>query len=265
MKTKHKPRNVLITGGSSGIGYATVKTFSYNGDRVWFTYLHGENRANELINSLKSEVAYTPKAIKFDQSSSDSLASLIKILPKQIDIIINNAALGSKTVELAGDYEWSQQDQLLMQTNCLGPLWLSKYYIPGMLKRKYGKILMLSSVGGGITAFPGFRDTDGMSKAALAFITKKWAAELIHSEVEVFCVCPGAVDTPMFRQSTLNKLSSQELEKFISRLPKGRLIKPEEISELLWWLTLPAAIIMHGAVIDASMGLGVHPGCISNR
>lgn len=258
-----KSRNILITGGSSGIGAAAVRTFASRGDQVWFTYHSGKGRALELIDSLSPNVPIPPKALPFDQSSWDSLLQLIESLSAEIDILVNNAALGTKTVELAGIEERYHQDELFTQVNCLGPLWLTKQLLPGMLKRGYGKILMLSSVGGGIAAFPGFRDTDGMTKAAIAFLTRQWAAELIYDPVEVFCVCPGAVDTPMFRKSTLDHLSSASADKLIARLPKGRLIRPNEISEILWWLTTEAAIIMHGAVIDASMGLGVHPGCIT--
>ncbi|MGO4744484.1 SDR family oxidoreductase [Serratia quinivorans] len=256
-------RTVLITGGSSGIGAAAVRTFALRGDRVWFTYHQGEQRALELIDSLAPNVAIAPRAVPFDQSRWESLQQLMGLLPPQIDILINNAALGTKTVELAGIEERHRQDELFTQVNCLGPLWLTKELLPGMLQRGYGKILMLSSVDGGIAAFPGFRDTDGMSKAAIAFLTRQWAAELSHAPVEVFCVCPGAVDTPMFRQSTLDSLSPASANELIARLPRGRLIRPDEVAEVLWWLTTPAAVIMHGAVIDASMGLGVHPGCVT--
>ncbi|WP_057457623.1 SDR family NAD(P)-dependent oxidoreductase [Pseudomonas syringae] len=258
-----KSRNILITGGSSGIGAAAVRTFASRGDQVWFTYHRGKKRAHELINALRRNALIPPNALPFDQSSWDSLQQLIGALPAEIDILVNNAALGTKTVELAGLEERHLQDELFTQVNCLGPLWLTKQLLPGMLKRGYGKIIMLSSVDGGIAAFPGFRDTDGMTKAAIAFLTRQWAAELIHDPVEIFCVCPGAVDTPMFRQSTLDPLSPASADELIARLPKGRLIRPDEISEILWWLTTEAAIALHGAVIDASMGLGVHPGCIT--
>jgi NAD(P)-dependent dehydrogenase (short-subunit alcohol dehydrogenase family) len=256
-------RNVLITGGSSGIGAAAVRTFASHGDRVWFTYHRGEDRALEIINSLPRNTLITPNALPFDQGSWGSVKQLVDSLPAEIDILVNNAALGTKTIEQVGINERHLQDALFTQVNCLGPLWLTQRLLPGMLKRGYGKILMLSSVDGGIAAFPGFRDTDGMTKAAIAFLTRQWAAELIHDPVEVFCVCPGAVDTPMFRQSTLAPLSSAAADELIDRLPKRRLIRPEEIAEVLWWLTTEAATVMHGAVIDASMGLGVHPGCIT--
>ncbi|NUU64787.1 SDR family oxidoreductase [Enterobacteriaceae bacterium BIT-l23] len=256
-------RTVLITGGSSGIGAAAVRHFASKGDKVWFTYHQGKQRALELIDSLVPTSPEPPRAVSFDQSSWDSLQQLIKALPSEIDILVNNAALGTRTVELTGIEEKHRQDELFTQVNCLGPLWLTRQLLPGMLQRGYGKILMLSSVGGGITAFPGFRDTDGMTKAAIAFLTRKWAAELSHNPVDVFCVCPGAVDTPMFRQSTLDPLSPESANELVARLPGGRLIHPNEIAEVLWWLTTPAASILHGAVIDASMGLGVHPGCIA--
>ncbi|MBU9810411.1 SDR family oxidoreductase [Rahnella sp. C60] len=263
--TPGKSRNILITGGSSGIGAATVRAFASRGDQVWFTYHRGEDRALELINALSSLVSIPPQALPYDQGSWESLLQLVDAIPAEIDILVNNAALGTKTVELAGIEERHQQDALFTQVNCLGPLWLTRQFLPGMLKRGYGKILMLSSVDGGIAAFPGFRDTDGMTKAAIAFLTRQWAAELVHDPVEVFCVCPGAVDTPMFRQSTLDPLSSASADELIAQLPKGRLIRPDEIADILWWLTTDAAVIMHGAVIDASMGLGVHPGCITMR
>jgi NAD(P)-dependent dehydrogenase (short-subunit alcohol dehydrogenase family) len=256
-------RNVLITGGSSGIGAAAVRTFAFNGDRVWFTYHRGKDRALELINSLPRNTLITPDALPFDQGSWDSVQQLVDSLPAEIDILVNNAALGTKTIEQVGINERHLQDALFTQVNRLGPIWLTQRLLPGMLKRGYGKILMLSSVDGGIAAFPGFRDTDGMTKAAIAFLTRQWAAELIHDPVEVFCVCPGAVDTPMFRQSTLAPLSSAAADELIDRLPKRRLIRPKEIAEVLWWLTTEAATVLHGAVIDASMGLGVHPGCIT--
>jgi NAD(P)-dependent dehydrogenase (short-subunit alcohol dehydrogenase family) len=79
----------------------------------------------------------------------------------------------------------------------------------------------------------------------------------------VFAVCPGATDTEMFRQSTLNRLSEDERQAFLATLPKGRLIAPSEIAELVAFLAGPQSTVLHGAVIDASMGLGVRPGRIS--
>jgi NAD(P)-dependent dehydrogenase (short-subunit alcohol dehydrogenase family) len=131
-----------------------------------------------------------------------------------------------------------------------------------MLDRGSGKIILLSSVGGGITQFPGFNYADGMSKAAIAFLGRTLGADLAQSGVEVFTICPGATDTPMFNASTLDGLSNEARNQVISALPKLRLIDPREIAELGYFLTTDAGKVLHGAVLDASMGLGVNPGLL---
>ncbi len=251
-------KRCLITGGSSGIGRACVRTFAKAGYEVCFTYRSGKSAAESLINELSPNV----HAFAFDQGNWDSHQALLESLPGAIDILINNAALGSATVE---KYTPSShlQDQALMQVNATGTLWLTQALAPGMIKRGYGKIVFMSSVGGGISPYPGFRLADGMSKAAIAFLTKQLAAELANKAVDVFAICPGATDTAMFQASTLSKLTDVERTRFTASLPKGRLIEPQEIAELALFLCSDAGRILHGAVLDASLGLGVHPGSIT--
>ncbi|WP_280465037.1 SDR family oxidoreductase [Nocardia brasiliensis] len=253
---------MLVTGGSSGVGTATARLFAQRGDRVWFTYHSGRQRAESLVAALQD---VDVRAFAFDSGSQSSHQDLLDRLPGPVDVLVNNAAVGTKTVESQGTTTIQGQDECYVRVNLLGPLWLTRAVLPGMVERGYGKILMVSSVGGGIAAFPGFRDADGMTKAALAFLTRKLAAELTHHPVEVFCICPGALDTPMFQQSTLDPLPEDETANLVRRLPRGRLIQPTEIAELLWWLSTPAATVLHGAVIDASMGLGAHPGLLTGH
>jgi NAD(P)-dependent dehydrogenase (short-subunit alcohol dehydrogenase family) len=131
-----------------------------------------------------------------------------------------------------------------------------------MLERGSGKIILLSSVGGGVTQFPGFNYADGMSKAAIAFLGRTLGADLAQSGVDVFTICPGATNTPMFQASTLNHLNDEGQKNVIASLPKMRLIDPREIAELGYFLTTDAGRVLHGAVLDASMGLGVNPGLL---
>jgi NAD(P)-dependent dehydrogenase (short-subunit alcohol dehydrogenase family) len=101
-----------------------------------------------------------------------------------------------------------------------------------------------------------------MSKAAIAFLGRILAADLAQSDINVFTICPGATSTPMFEASTLAGLDSLSREKLIAALPKGRMIEAEEIATLAHFLTTDAARPLHGAVLDASMGLGVNPGLL---
>lgn len=256
-------RTVLVTGGSSGIGRATVERFARGGDQVWFTYRLGRERARELVGRLAAEGMDRVAALEFDQGNWESHLALLERVPEPVDVLINNAAVGSKTVEQYAPADERAQDLAMFRVNSIGPLWLAGQSLPGMLERGYGKIVNISSVGGGVAQYPGFRWADGMSKAAIAFFSRQLSAELVHAPVDVFAVCPGAVETSMFQASTLERLSGAERAEFVSRLPKGRLIQPKEIAELVWWLCGDDARVLHGAVIDASLGLGVHPGLLT--
>lgn len=172
-------------------------------------------------------------------------------------------------------------------------------------------VLFVGSVGGGSqSVFPGFRAADAMSKAAVAYACKYFAAQSRQQTnckvspapasapqqaardrpqhcdssaaaattksglngaagggVDFVCLCPGATLTDMFRASTLDKMEAKgpgELERFLNALPQGRLMLPEEVGEAVYWLcSSPAATMFHGAVIDASAGLAVRPGVLT--
>jgi NAD(P)-dependent dehydrogenase (short-subunit alcohol dehydrogenase family) len=251
---------VLITGGSTGIGRALVRRFALGGHRVWFTYRSNRAAAEDLVAELAGTQA---RAFEFDQGDWESHRRLHDQLPDPVDVLINNAAVGSKTVQryVAGSPE--QCDAAFLQVNSVGPLWLARAVLSSMLDRGHGKIVNVASVGGGVATFPDFHIADGMSKAALVYLTKHLAAELTHQPVDVFAVCPGAVRTPMLQASLLDGLADAELDDLVHRLPGRRLISPEEVAELIWWLCREEASLLHGAVLDASLGLGVHPGLLT--
>jgi NAD(P)-dependent dehydrogenase (short-subunit alcohol dehydrogenase family) len=251
-------RTVLITGGSSGIGAELVRVFAAGDYAVWFTYNRGKGRAEELASSLAD---HDVRALPLDLGDWESHRRLLHSLPGPVDILINNAGLGTKTVEQCAE-SVHDQDAALLHVNATGTLWLTQAILPQMRQRGFGKIVIVSSVGGGVTQFPGFRLADGMSKAALAHLGRQLAAELAHEPIDVFTVCPGAVDTPMFQQSTLDHLSEKDRKTLIDSLPDKRLIEPREIAELVMWLCSPAGRVLRGAVLDASLGLGVHRGLL---
>jgi NAD(P)-dependent dehydrogenase (short-subunit alcohol dehydrogenase family) len=255
-------RTILITGGSSGIGRACVARFAAGGDRVWFTYRTGRERAREIVTELGGDTGPEVEAFEFDQGDWASHEQLVNRLPGPVDVLVNNAAIGSRTVEHQVAGSDMERTAAFLRINAVGPLWLTQQVLPSMIERGYGKIINIASVGGGIAAFPGFHVADGMSKAALAYLTRHLAAELAHQPVDVFAVCPGAVQTPMLEASTLSGLSAPERRALEARLPGGRLLCPDEVAAVVWWLTGPEAALLHGAVIDASMGLGVHPGLL---
>ena len=251
-------KKVLVTGGTSGIGREFVDVFAKNGFEVWFTYVSEGEKPAEISGSYpKGSVT----GFKLDLADYASIESLASALPSTPDVLIHNAGLGSKTVEKVSTTPQGQAEALI-KVNAIGTLWLNNLLMPKMLERGSGKIILLSSVGGGVTQFPGFNYADGMSKAAIAFLGRTLGADLAQTGVDVFTICPGATNTPMFQASTLNHLSDEEQKNVIASLPKFRLIEPREIAELGYFLTTDAGKLLHGAVLDASMGLGVNPGLL---
>jgi len=255
----HVPRSVLVTGGSSGIGRAVVQRVAAEDFDVCFTYRSGEARARELVEALPGRRL---RALPFDQGDHESVEQLVRSLPAPPDVVIFNAALGSATVTGYASSA-AAQDEALLRVNATGVLWLAQRLVPAMRERGSGTLVFVSSVLGGVTTFPGFRLADGMSKAAVAFLAWQLAAELSHTGVDVYAICPGATETPMLEASTLSAMTPEQRRAFEQRLPKGRLVRPEEIAELALFLCRPEARVLHGAVLDASLGLGVHPGLVT--
>lgn len=252
-------RTTLITGGSSGIGRAMVREFARSGYTTWFTYYRGKDRAE----SLASERGIGDvRPFHLDLGDRQSHIQLMKDLPGPVDILINNAGLGSKTVEQVSR-DPHEQDRVLMMVNAVGALWLTRDVLPSMEDRGFGKIILVSSVGGGVTQFPGLHPSDGMSKAALAYLGKHLQARYAGQPIDFFTICPGATETPMFEASTLAHLDTRTRRAFIEALPGNRLIDPEEIGKLALWLCTEEARVLRGAVLDASLGLGVHPGIVT--
>jgi NAD(P)-dependent dehydrogenase (short-subunit alcohol dehydrogenase family) len=116
-----KKRTVLITGGSNGIGRATVERFARGGDRVWFTYRLGLDRARELVGQLAAEGIGQVDALEFDQGNWESHRALIEQLPEPVDVLINNAAVGSTTVKHYAPADEQAQDQAMFRVNSIGP------------------------------------------------------------------------------------------------------------------------------------------------
>lgn len=255
-------KKVLVTGGTQGVGLETVKLLLEQGYEVHITYRRSAGKAEDLMKENPGRVF----AYKLDQGNLEEIEKADFLTEHEWYGVIFNAALGSGTVK-----EYAQQgedplnaanDVAMMTVNAMGPLWIYKKIEPMLLAKKEEKtkLVFISSVGGGIACFPKFTLSDGMSKCAVAYLAKQLAAEHTHTLVDVFCISPGAIETPMFYSSTLKNMSPEERITFDAAQAKKRLIQPTEIAFWLGELLRDESTIMHGANIDATMGLGVRPG-----
>ena len=256
-------RIALVTGGTGAIGRATVERLAAYGATVALTFVEGvEDPAAVLAGFGGLAVTVHPLDLRNAGSIRRCIAD-VAAAHGRIDVLVNNAAVGSATVTAWSD-DLETQDSLMLAINADGTLKMCQQFL-ALSGGQGRKLINISSVGGGITAFPGFRLSDGMSKAAVAFLTRQLAAEAVHTDVDVFAICPGATNTAMFQASTLAKLGPKERAAFLAGLPKARLIEPQEIAAIVHFLAGPASQVLHGAVIDASMGLGVRPGLMSEQ
>ncbi len=262
-------RVAFVTGGMGGIGRACVGALRAHGAHVAFTYAEG----HEQDTAVSALVAADPEHLSahaLDLRSADSINRCLGHAIDRwgrIDILVNNAAVGSATVAGYADGA-PEQDSVMLTINADGTLKMCQAFLATLgesADAQPRKIINISSVGGGIQTFPGFRLSDGMSKAAVAFLTRQLAAELTDTRVDVFAICPGATNTAMFQASTLNSMTPTERDAFTKSLPKHRLIEPAEIANIIVFLASGYSTPLHGAVIDASMGLGVRPGLITER
>jgi NAD(P)-dependent dehydrogenase (short-subunit alcohol dehydrogenase family) len=268
-QTSIQGKVAFVTGGLGGIGRACVQALMVHGARVAFTYAQGQEPETVALEIVAEHPEFL-LAHALDLRHNDSIQRcLSQALERwgQIDILLNNAAVGSATASAYADGP-AEQDSIMFAINADGTLKVCQAFLH--LTREHAfdharKIINISSVGGGIQTFPGFLISDGMSKAAVAFMARQLAAELTHSNIDVFAICPGATNTGMFQTSTLNPMTLEQRAEFIQSMPKGRLIEPEEIANIVVFLASGYSTPLHGAVIDASMGLGVRPGLISER
>ncbi len=260
-----RDRVALVTGGLGGIGRACVEALLAHGAKVAFTYVAGaEDAAQALIAQSPDRLSAHVLDLRFAESIQTCIHE-VGAHWDRIDILVNNAAVGSATVAAFAD-QAGAQDSVMLAINADGALKLCQAFL-GAMRGRIGslplKIINFSSVGGGIAVFPGFRLSDGMSKAAVAFMTRQLAAELTGAMIDVFAICPGATNTPMFQASTLDGMNAAEQAAFTAHLPKQRLIAPEEIANIVVFLASGYSTPLHGAVLDASMGLGVRPGLMT--
>lgn len=234
-------RTVLITGASGGIGAATARAFSRAGWRVVLHYCKNEAAAEALARELPDAVAF-----RADLRDREQVRALAEAFP-ETDVLINNAA-----TDLFALFDLVPEEQAreLYEVNLLAPLTLSRMLLKGMLSRKRGCILNVSSV---------FGETGGscevdysVSKAALLGFTRALAKEVGPAGVRVNCVCPGVIRTRMN-----DRLTADEAEELAELIPLERFGTPEEVASALLFLASDEASYITGAVLDVNGGTSV--------
>jgi len=237
---------VLLTGGSSGIGAATVRSLWEAGASVFFTYLTHEERAAKLEEELGGRVAFA----QCDVGKHDDLPALVDECVARfgkLDVLVNNAATGAASTFSSRDYGgWVRGWQRTFDVNVFGAANLAWLAIRHMRKRGGGKIINVASRAahrGELTA------SYGSSKAALVNLTKSIARSCARDGITAIAVAPGWIATETNAADLAAKKEQLEAE-----IPLGRVGTVEDVARVITFLASPFADYTNGATVDINGG-----------
>lgn len=231
----------LVTGSGSGIGRTTAQFYAREGAKVVVSDvdMNGGKETVEMIRSDGGEAIF----IEADVSRPEDCESLVQSTVDEfgrLDIACNNAGIGGEQNPTA-DYSiegW----QKLISINLSGVFYCMKYEIPAMLETGAGSIVNIASILGkvGFAGSPAYVT----SKHGVVGLTQNAAVEYGQSGIRVNAIGPGFIHTPMISDLAEDKETN---EKLVALHPIGRLGKPEEVAELVIWLSSEKASFVTGS------------------
>lgn len=236
----------VITGGSNGIGKATVQKFAREGAVViiWDVVQEaGENLANELQGHGQN--VYFAKVDTTDDKAVEKATAEIVKTHNRIDILINNAGITRDSTLLKMTQEqWNQ----VIDVNLTGVYNCTRNIAPIMAENSFGVILNASSVVG---LYGNFGQTNyAATKAGVIGMTQTWARELGRKGIRVNAVAPGFILTDMVRA-----MPEEVLAKMAAKVPLQELGKPEDIANVYAFLASDEARYISGATISVDGGI----------
>jgi len=240
-------KTVLVTGASSGIGLATARAFGERGAHVLAHYNHRQAEARDVIGHIQA-AGGQGEILQADLSSMAGIRHLAETAARSpIDILVNNAGWlirRTRTLDFSEEL-WEQ----VVTLNLSSAFFLAKAVLPGMLERKSGVIVNVSSIagrnGGGLGA-----GVYAAAKAGLSALTKNLAREFAPQGIRVNAVSPGTIDTEYHKTFS----TAQMLDGVRAATPMGRLGTSEEIADVILFLAGDEARFVQGQVIEVNGG-----------
>lgn len=236
-------KKVLITGASGGIGEILAQKFHEAG---YFVILSGRNilKLNKITKQLKKNF----DVLSCDLDSSESIKIFCKDLEKKherIDVLINNAGVTDDSLFIRMDEKkWDN----VLETNLKSNFYLTNFFIKGMLKNKWGRIINITSVVCH-TGNPG-QSNYCASKAAIIGMSKSIAMEVARRGITVNCISPGFIETSM-----TESLNSDQKENILAKIPMAKIGKPEDVANSAIFLASDNSEYITGQTIHVNGGI----------
>lgn len=244
-------KNVLVTGGGSGIGRSTACLFSSEGASIVVADL--DLRGGHKTVAEIAEKGGEAQFIQCDVSSSEQVQEMYANMPTSfdgLDVLVNNAGMQivGKSIEDMTEDEWDQ----IHGTNLKGVFLMSKFAVEHLRKRGGGSIVNVSSLNAMVT-MPGFA-VYASSKAGVAGLTRGMALDLLPYGIRVNAVLPGAVDTPMARGYFEENAIPFDEKKLKDPTKVGRFSEAKEIADVIAYLASDTSSFVAGATIVVDGG-----------
>ena len=239
-------KTALITGASGGIGGAIAKAL--HGQGATFVLSGTSAEALEAVRAELGANAFIAPANLSDIASVEALPKAAEeAAGAPIDILVNNAGITKDNLFMRmKDEEWDQ----VIAVNLTAAFRLSRAVLRGMMKKRWGRIIQITSVVGA-TGNPG-QANYAAAKAGLVGMTKSLAAEVASRNITVNAVAPGFIQTAM-----TDVLTDQQKEMISGRIPAGRMGAPGEIAAAVAYLASQEAAYITGETIHVNGGMAM--------
>lgn len=239
----------IITGGTRGIGREIALSLSKEGTNIAITYNSNDEKAQKLVSEIK-ENGVEAIAVKVNVVNSGEVANMVKAVEEKLgttDILVNNAGITKDNLLIRmKEEDWDD----VLNTNLKGVFLCTKAITRSMMRKRYGKIINISSVVG-LHGNPG-QGNYSASKAGIVGFTKSMAGELASRGIRVNAIAPGFIQTDM-----TDVLKEDVKEMMLQNIPLGDFGKPEDIANLVVFLASEKADYITGEVIKVDGGMAM--------
>ncbi len=242
-------KTVIVTGASRGIGKGIALAFAKKGYNVVVNYASNDAAANEVLNEIQT-LGARGLLVKANVADPEDVKKMFDETIKTfgtLDVLVNNAGISKAGLFIDQDNDSIDK---LIDINLKGTIYCSREALKIMMSNMSGKIINISSMWG--ERGGSYEAVYSASKAGMIGLTKALAKECGTMHININAICPGAIDTDMSKD-----LSVDTRKMLIESTPFGRLGKPEDIAALTVFLASDDASFVTGQVITVDGGIRI--------
>ena len=238
-------KTALVTGATGGIGAAIARLLHKQGASVAIS-----GTRTDVLDALKAELGHRVHVFSSNLGRPEEVEKLVPAAEAamgSLDILVNNAGITRDGLAMRmKDDDWAQ----VLDVNLTAAFRLARAAMRGMMKRRYGRIIGITSVVG-VTGNAG-QANYAASKAGMIGMTKALAQELASRNVTVNCIAPGFIATPM-----TDALNDKQKEAIIAKVPAGRLGTSDDVAAVALYLASAEAAYMTGQTLHVNGGMAM--------